>query len=146
MQTFLPYADFETSAQVLDYRRLGNQRKENIQIIKALYTKEVDIKYGWQNHPATLMWEEHLPAFLEYHKIIVSEWKGRGYKDNGTVESFLEYYDKLTDIFIYPADTPPVVGREQFHASHRSNLLRKDPEYYSKFGWSEPDNLDYIWA
>jgi hypothetical protein len=41
---------------------------------------------------------------------------------------------------------PHWLGDEELHASHRSNLLRKDKEYYSKFGWLEPDNLEYKWV
>jgi hypothetical protein len=37
------------------------------------------------------------------------------------------------------------LGREDFHESHRSNLLRKDPDHYYKFGWTEPTNLEYVW-
>lgn len=40
---------------------------------------------------------------------------------------------------------PKWLGNDKFHASHRSNLLRKKPEYYSSFGWKESDNLPYIW-
>jgi hypothetical protein len=36
MQTFLPYEDFTLSAQVLDYRRLGKQRVEALQIYNVL--------------------------------------------------------------------------------------------------------------
>lgn len=36
-------------------------------------------------------------------------------------------------------------GDESVHASHRSNLLRKDPQFYSAFGWSEPHDLPYVW-
>ncbi|MDQ1681515.1 MAG: hypothetical protein QOH99_56, partial [Frankiaceae bacterium] len=35
MQTFLPYADFGASARVLDDRRLGKQRVETLQILRA---------------------------------------------------------------------------------------------------------------
>jgi hypothetical protein len=37
MQTFLPYPDYKLSASVMDMRRLGKQRVETWQIIKALY-------------------------------------------------------------------------------------------------------------
>jgi hypothetical protein len=37
------------------------------------------------------------------------------------------------------------MGQEEIHASHRSNLLRKDSEFYGKFGWAEPDDLPYFW-
>ena len=43
MQTFLPYADFAESARALDQKRLGKQRVEVIQIVRAL-TRET---YGW---------------------------------------------------------------------------------------------------
>ena len=36
MQTFLPYPDFRQSAACLDYRRLGKQRVEGVQILKAI--------------------------------------------------------------------------------------------------------------
>ena len=47
MQTFLPYDDFEKTAQCLDRLRLGKQRVETLQILKALLIP----KYGWKNHP-----------------------------------------------------------------------------------------------
>ncbi len=36
MQTFLPYPDFARSAAVLDPARLGKQRVETLQILRAL--------------------------------------------------------------------------------------------------------------
>jgi len=36
MQTFLPYPDFEASLRALDYRRLGKQRLEALQLIRAI--------------------------------------------------------------------------------------------------------------
>lgn len=40
---------------------------------------------------------------------------------------------------------PPWLGDEALHASHRSNLIRKDPEWYGRFGWTEPPDLPYVW-
>ena len=62
MQTFLPYPDYAASAKVLDRQRLGKQRVENLQIIKAL----LDPTYGWQNHPAVKMWRGHIISCLLY--------------------------------------------------------------------------------
>jgi hypothetical protein len=32
-----------------------------------------------------------------------------------------------------------------FHSSHRANLLKKEPEFYNQYGWTE-DPLDpYVW-
>jgi len=48
MQTFLPEFTFALAVSRLDWRRLGKQRVEAAQIIKALS----DPTYGWQHHPA----------------------------------------------------------------------------------------------
>ncbi|MCW2903762.1 MAG: hypothetical protein JWO67_6027 [Streptosporangiaceae bacterium] len=48
MQTFLPYADFTATAQVLDPRRLGKQRVETLQVLRGLTVTG----YGWRHHPA----------------------------------------------------------------------------------------------
>lgn len=42
-------------------------------------------------------------------------------------------------------ELPPWFGLEEFHASHRSNLLRKDFAFYSRYGWIEEDSLPYYW-
>ena len=53
MQTFLPYPDFAKTATVLDPRRLGKQRVEAMQILRALNWPV----YGWKHHPAVLIWQ-----------------------------------------------------------------------------------------
>jgi hypothetical protein len=40
---------------------------------------------------------------------------------------------------------PLWLGDPAVHAGYRSNLLRKDPEHYGRFGWSEPPDLPYVW-
>jgi len=37
------------------------------------------------------------------------------------------------------------LGNKDFHASHRSKLLFKDPEWYSQWGWVEDDDMEYFW-
>lgn len=138
MQTFLPYSDFSDSASCLDYRRLGKQRVEAMQIINVLEGKAKKTKTGkiaWQNHPAVLMWKNNIDALKLYCNIIIKEWISRGYKNN------MSFYiiDKNN------IEMPKWLGNNEFHKSHRSNLLRKDFNYYSKFGWKESDNLPYIW-
>ncbi len=62
MQTFLPYPDFEASARVLDDRRLGKQRVEALQVLRALTRAQ----YGWKHHPAVRMWAGHEEALAAY--------------------------------------------------------------------------------
>lgn len=40
---------------------------------------------------------------------------------------------------------PPWLGDEDFHRSHRSSLLRKDPEHYRPLFPDDPDDLPYVW-
>jgi hypothetical protein len=43
-------------------------------------------------------------------------------------------------------ELPAWLGREDFHRSHQSALLRKDPAHYRPiFGLDVPDDLPYVW-
>lgn len=68
----------------------------------------------------------------------------RGTWRSDVVPRWRQYFSELRDT--YP-DTgmPPWLGDSDFHASHRSNLLRKDPEYYGEFNWTESPDLEYVW-
>ncbi|WP_169805263.1 MSMEG_6728 family protein, partial [Nocardiopsis trehalosi] len=74
MQTFLPYAAFADAAAALDARRLGKQRVETLQVLRAL----VWPRYGWQNHPVTAMWRGFVPALVGYGVAVCREWRERG--------------------------------------------------------------------
>ena len=123
MQTFLPYANFEKSARSLDYRRLGKQRVEGMQILNAL-SPDYD-KKGWVNHPAVRMWENHVDVLKVYVNTMIVEWISRGYNNT------MSMYD--VDVAKLQADDamPAWLGRGELHKSHRINLLRKDYEFYA---------------
>lgn len=132
MQTFLPYPNFKQSAEVLDRQRLGKQRVEAFQILNILLGRT--LTKGWRNHPAVKMWMGYANALKLYFNECVIEWKRRGYKNNMKLE-----------IIEGEVEMPKWFGEEKFHSSHRSNLLRKQKDFYSKFNWKEQDNLPYIW-
>lgn len=131
MQTFMPYADFKKSVQCLDYRRLGKQRVEAYQIHNII-TKQTT-KKGWLSHPAVLMWKDNPNSLAEYHNECVIEWIKRGYKNT------------MLLLYVKKEALPFWFGNEIFHASHRSNLLRKDYDYYKQYGWKEDNTLPYYW-
>ena len=134
MQTFLPYPDFYQSAQCLDRARLGKERVECLQILHAI----TEPTYGWQNHPIVKAWRGHTAYLALYGLCICDEWIARGYKDT--------CYAKIAPYLDSAENTPPEwLGDERVHASHRANLLRKDPEWYSRFGWSESPDMPYFW-
>ena len=42
-------------------------------------------------------------------------------------------------------EKPHWLGKEEFHSSHRANLLRKDYKHYSQFEWTENSESPYVW-
>ena len=152
MQTFLPYPDFAESARVLDARRLGKQRVETLQIIRAL-TRPT---YGWQHHPAVLMWRGHEEALGAYGLAIVREWVERGRADTTAATM-------AVDLAAAGVRTPPRTQRQlarlkrtglpawfgdaDFHRSHRASLMRKDAAHYGNYfdDVGDGSGIDYVW-
>lgn len=139
MQTFLPYPSFTRTAQVLHPRHLGNQfYREGLTILRG----------GWKNHPASKMWAGHHGALCRYLIALHEELRSRGKSYPKVLEEVYLTWDKLVNNTA-ECGNPTWLGNESFHSSHRSNLLRKDKEkgwnWYTRFGWTEPDNLAYIW-
>jgi hypothetical protein len=147
MQTFLPYADFAASARALDDRRLGKQRVEALQVVRALTVPG----YGWRHHPAAKMWRGYEEALAAYGVAICAEWKRRGHADTCEAKILRDVTDAGVTAVRSQAELaaagqlPPWLGDEEFHRSHRAALVRKDPEHYAgELGPVDPD-LPYVW-
>jgi hypothetical protein len=144
MQTFLPFSDFAKSARDLDRARLQKQLLETQQIMRAI----TDPTYGWQNHPAVRMWRGYPYALMRYQEACVAAWAARGWT------TMLDQVDRTRRLLERMSDGPEVtawfgdpswLGHWDFHHSHRSNLVRKMPEFYAmKYPDAEPD-AQYVW-
>ncbi len=148
MNTFLPYPNLIQSAKCLDNKRLNRQVLECDQIINALRKEQRQLaglepvtRIGWINHPAVRQWRGYLWALKVYRNTCLREWLIRGFKSTREYHSTL-YYESGD---VIPEVLPPWFGHPDFHASHRSNLLHKDPTWYGQFGWTEPHDLPYVW-
>lgn len=130
MQTFLPYPDFKQSVKVLDFKRLGNQRREVASILTSIETGK-----GWIHHPAVKMWIGYTNALRLYGNYVIEEWVTRGYTNN------MLPFSLGKEIVKYPC----WLGDERLHSSHRANLLRKDFEWYRQFNWKEKPAEGYWW-
>lgn len=165
MQTFLPYPNVAASATVLDWRRLGKQRLEAVQLIRTNNLVRTQARLsprgnisakdwmaavslinerrkgeglkplGWANHACMLMWRNHMRGLMIYFDTMRREWIRRGYVNNYGCYGLP--YDA--------SEFPNFIGDERFHASHRSQLLVKDPVHYGQFGWNDQPGLPYIW-
>jgi hypothetical protein len=131
MQTFLPYEDIEESLSVLDFQRLGKQRVEAFQLLKIINGSTK----AWSHHPATLMWLNYSDFLTLYYNL--------------SLDIFAKHGGNNIKLQLLPCKKysakPYWLGNKEFHDSHKSNLLRKKPEYYSQFNWDVPDNLPYVW-
>jgi len=133
LQVFFPYSDSKSSVSCLDSKRLGNQiYRESLTLIRG----------GWQNHPASKIWQNHKHALSQYCIYGLEELRRRGRYYPHWFRMF-EYY-----LSIFP-DTglPPITQNKRFQLGMQSNLIRKNPEYYRPFfGLDIPDDLSYIWT
>ncbi len=147
MQTFLPYPSFAESARCLDNKRLGKQRVECKQILIALGIDvgphRGNLLSRWRSHPAVVMWRGHELFLAEYAWNACYQWLLRGFRDS-LLTQFEVVRNRALGVGIMH-ERPGWLGDESFHASHRSNLLRKDPVHYGQFAWREPDDLPYVW-
>ncbi len=120
MQTFLPYADFSTSATNLDDVRLRKQILEVAQILNALAGGK-----GYAQHPVTLAWQGREGALSLYGCVVLEEYRRRGGRGYVDYESLLEHSGGQ--------EMPSWIGCEVFHRGHRGHLFRKDPQRYAAF-------------
>lgn len=149
MQVFVPYTNTLRTAKCLDYRRLGKQRVECLQILTAIdhlnkgemRNPETGRLRGWVNHPATIAWRDNTEYLRWYGAQMCLEWRERGYKD-----TCLERFDAPST---EPAP-PRWWGTEAIHLSHQARLVQKDfNHYFVTFVETLPPNfmhLDYVWA
>jgi hypothetical protein len=147
VQTFLPYADFEKSARSLDLKRLGKQRVECIQVLRGLTVPG----YGWRHHPAVNMWRGHEEALARYAMTCCEVWGELGHAD--TCAATIGQDVRAAGVTTVRSQAelaaagalPPWLGDEAFHRSHRSSLVRKDPDHYRAQFPDVPDDLPYVW-
>ncbi|GAA0412199.1 MSMEG_6728 family protein [Microbispora corallina] len=148
MQTFLPYPDFSATARVLDPRRLGKQRVETIQVLRSLSVPG----YGWRHHPAARMWRGYEEALVRYGLEICAVWCAMGRADTCADTLTRELLGvrgvgrpRGQEELAAAGELPPWLGDPALHRSHRSALLRKDPDFYRPFFPEDPDDLPYVW-
>ncbi len=132
MQTFLPSADYEYSAQTLDNKRLNKQILEGYQIMKIL--SGASESGAWRNHPAVLMWKGAEQSLMDYidHMVYEANWRGirtdKNVSNLKTLKSrFGDMWGNITPIWQKPEHISRVVD------SHKANLYRKDSTIYAEF-------------
>ena len=133
MQTFMPSKTFNTSAQMLDNRRLNKQILEGYQILNVLSND--DPHAGWRNHPAVKMWRGSEHFLYSYVLAMVAEANKRGIKTDKNMENLTNLRNRMTNI--WGTNSPEWYHDEllmrKIITTHRANLYIKDSEYYEPF-------------
>jgi hypothetical protein len=115
--TFLVTSDFAENATILDNLRLGKQRVESFQIIKAL-----EEGTGWKNHPIVKSWSGYVPALKVYYNSIITEWVSRGFKNNMPLYE-LSPGEEITH--------PPWIYEKKVQYAMLSQLIQKNSDHYN---------------
>lgn len=132
MQIFRPYIDWDRSAAVLDNLRLGKQRVEAKQVLKAFLRRMGLIRdglKGWLSHPIVLLYFNNGKPYVEdvvgYFTSCINEWRGRGKENNLNLDDINHLLSQIEKT----SGTPVMHLHE---VEYRRILLVKDPEYYVK--------------
>jgi hypothetical protein len=98
------------------------------------------------------MWRGHEEALTRYGLEICRAWTDAGRRDTCAASLRAEFTavtgrgTPRTQAELAGADAlPPWLGDPEFHRSHRSALVRKDPGFYRPVFGEVPDDLPYHW-
>lgn len=133
MQTFLPYGDYEASAQALDNKRLNKQILEGYQILKVL--SGASESGAWRNHPAVLMWKDAEWELVNYIDHMVYEAEVRSIKTINNKRNLRElaskYRNKWSKKLPFWMENETTLMR--IVTTHKVSLFNKDPMQYIRF-------------
>ena len=135
MQTFLSHYCALDIARSLDDKRLNSQINEGNRLL--------DLVLGltdnpWKNHPACRMWLDNPDVLQFYINTMLDEWRYRGKGGNRPCRHDLS-------IDIHTITYPWFMSDPRVIISHRSNLVRKLPNFYSRYGWIDFGIEGYYW-
>lgn len=104
-----------------------------VDLDKLITINDSYVKLGYVYHPIIPMWFHHIPALLYYIKVHVDEFTHRGGSNRVNIP--------LDGVIVYP----PWCSDADFLIRHRSNLIRKSPEWYTPIFPGIVGGMSYFW-
>jgi hypothetical protein len=123
---WLPYPCYKSSVYCM-HRDLLHKQCRSIEEV---------LQHKWVRHPASLMWRGHHYQLCNYAMYCA-------HAIDMPIDKFVRYRDKLPESA--STELPTWFDDDRIHSSHRSNLLRKYPDYYSDCDWVEKPTSNYYW-
>ena len=144
---WIPFANFRMTTHVLDARTLGRQLFVCADVLET-HVQSCRRKGHRAETLHALMWRDYPGAIIRMMVCALQEIRLRGYPqplpDPRTAEG-QRLYLVGEEISSRLDEIPPWLGSGSLHASHRSRLLREDPEWYMQFDWRELPSGDLEW-
>jgi hypothetical protein len=144
MMTHLPIENFAETATVLRDDELYPSRIDAYKVMEAL----LGIEKRWIRNPVATMWRGSEFFLGQYALTMCNEWKVRHATDS-LYDKFVRLIEDAMGAGVMTpssnADKPWWLGREGFHISHRSNLIRIAPKFYGPIWPAVPDCLPYVY-
>ncbi len=123
MMIWLPYESFVQSASAMDSKTLTVQRFDAFRLLKA-------IQQGTgSNNPCVQMWRDSPMWLAAYGMAVCREWEIQADRASDLTNVFQDYIGSVIDI---TERYPRWLGDSLVHLSHRSNMIRLNPEHYSR--------------
>jgi len=149
MQTFLPFATYESCAEVIDPTRLNKQILEVCQLLDSTH-QVAKADGGWAPpatwaHPARLMWAGYEPQLIMYGEAMLAEHLRRGGNSSGAYERKFEQHMSWATSGEFTMERPAWTNDPQVHRMYQSILLKKRPEWYGPFFPGVPDDIEMVY-
>src|SRR4051812_1091639 len=97
------------------------------------------------------MWAGYEEALVRYGLDVCAVWSSGGRADTCAATLVTDFAGsaiaavRTQTQLRRSRELPPWLGDPDFHRSHQSALLRKDPSYYRPIFPGVPEDLPYVW-
>lgn len=141
MITYLPYREYDKTAEVLTDFDLQKQTLHVIMLLNALHETDEQNVRAWGNHPAAAMWRGYEVQLSLYGLAMCAAEMERGFSGSEERSKRMQWhYDTATFPDDFKMEKPPWYEAPELitwvERTHRSALISREPAWYSKI-WPE---------
>lgn len=138
MMIWLPFENFEECARSMDSRTLTIQRFDAWRLLHML---QHGVPAGMGQNATLRMWRDYPTWVAAYGMAICLEWEKTSDRPSELTQLFRDYLDVI-DV---TEDYPRWLGDSMLHMSHRSNMIKLDPDRYMKLWPGVIEGMPLMW-
>lgn len=151
LNTWLPYDNYAESADILTDRHIFMQLQDCTKLLYWLTEMPLNRRTPSKaqlEHPCVIQWRGYVPSLYDYTLEIMMVAYERSSLTNKQeqISEMAENINILDGLVSnMKEETPSWLGNEDYHLSHKSNLIRLSRSAYESIWPDVPDNLELIW-